>query len=196
MAVLAGARADAAGAVMLGGAAGAGWAAALRGWMSLIAGTEATTTWRTVPFVLAPGTIIGAAHGLAAHRRGRGRPVPRWVRWSPAAFAAPVLEPKAARQLVTTGIGSGAIFELLVIVGGGYALRPAESGESLPGRARAIVGGLAAAGLLAQLGAGAAMAGKVSAGRGAAAAPLGAALLALAALAATLGYDRAMATRR
>lgn len=177
-------------AVALGAGAGLCWAAAQRGWMVLIAGRESAITWRTGPFVLLPGAIVGAAHGLAAHRRGSGQPVPRWVAWSPLAFAAALVEPSVAKQLVTTGIGSGALFDLLTMMGGGFALRPTRSGSPEPDLARGIVGGLSAVGVLAQAAAGAVMAGKVSVARGVSGATLGGGLMVLAGLAATLGHDR------
>lgn len=77
----------------LGAAAGFAWVWALRIWMALLAGSESKVTWRTGPFVLLPGTVVGAAHGLAASRRSRDAPVPRAARWSPIAFAAPLLLP-------------------------------------------------------------------------------------------------------
>lgn len=178
------------GAVVLGAAVGLGWAIAQRGWMVLIAGWESAITWRTGPFVLLPGAVVGAAHGLAAQRRSVGQPVPRWVRWSPLAFAAALLEPSAAKQLVTTGIGSGAVFDLLMMMGGGFALRPTRSGTPEPDAARGVVGGLTAITVLGQVAAGAVMAGKVSISRGISAAVLGGGLMALAGLAATLGHDR------
>ncbi|GAA1425052.1 hypothetical protein [Agrococcus citreus] len=183
-------------AVALGAVAGLCWAAAQRGWMVLIAGRESTITWRTGPFVLLPGAIVGAAHGFAAHRRGAGLPVPRWVPWSPLAFAAALLEPSAAKQLVTTGIGSGAVFDLLLMMGGGFALRPTRSGAPEPDAVRRVVGGLVAITVLGQAAAGAVMAGRVSIARGVSGAALGGGLMVLAGLAATLGHDRPRSAQR
>ncbi|QUW18443.1 hypothetical protein [Agrococcus sp. Marseille-Q4369] len=171
----------------LGAAAGFAWIGALRAWMALLAGSESKVTWRTGPFVLLPGTVVGAAHGLAASRRSRGEPVPLAARWSPLAFAAPLLLPGAVRELVTTGIGSGALVPPIVMAVSGSALRPSlVAGRPRARRAAAAVGALAVVGGAV----GGAMTRTLGrARRGALIGFLGTGLIVLAGAAAPLAYD-------
>ncbi|SDR87485.1 hypothetical protein [Agrococcus carbonis] len=183
-----GLRSDDARAAAAGAAAGFVWIGALRVWMAMLVGPESTVTWRTGPFVLLPGTLIGAAHGVAAGRRAHGDRVPPAARWSLVLFAAPLLLPGAVRKLVTTGIGSGALVPPAVMAASGAALRPAfADAHPRARRVGAVVGALAVVG--GTIG-GAATKSLGRPARGALVGLLGTGLMVLAGAAAPLAYDR------
>lgn len=173
----------------VGAAAGFAWVGALRVWMALLAGSDSKVTWRTGPFVLLPGTVVGAAHGLAASRRARGDRVPAAARWSPIAFAAPLLLPGAVRELVTTGIGSGALMPPAVMAVSGALLRP--SSVARRPRARGTAAAVAALAVVGGTVGGAATRALGRPRRGALVGFLGTGLLVLAGAAAPLAHDGA-----
>lgn len=116
----------------IGAAGGLAWGAALRAYMSEINGLASTVDWAgTFLGVLLPSLIVGACLGSAAsmplssdHRR-----ILRWLAASPLLLAiAPLFLPGAPIELLTRGLGSGAIAVALGGLAGGYAIggqRPA-----------------------------------------------------------------------
>ena len=109
--------------VISGAVIGLTWAAALRGWMIHVAGDETGFHWfGTFALVLAPGLLTGALFGLAEHRRRTGGSRSLWLTLSPCLFLAALADPTIFRQLITQGIGGGAIGVVLFGLAGGYAL--------------------------------------------------------------------------
>ena len=109
--------------VVAGAVIGLTWAAALRGWMVQMAGDESGVHWLgTFALVLAPGLLVGALIGLAEHRRRTGGSRSLWLTLSPCLFLAALADPTIFRQLITQGIGGGAIGVVLFGLAGGYAL--------------------------------------------------------------------------
>ena len=108
--------------VIAGAIVGLTWAAALRGWMIHLAGDESGFHWfGTFALVLVPGLFVGALIGLAEHRRRTGGPRSRWLVLAPCLFLAALADP-IFKQLITQGIGGGAIGVVLFGLAGGYAL--------------------------------------------------------------------------
>ncbi len=97
--------------VLTGAVAGLAWAAGLRGWMiQMAAGEGSTVHWYgTFLLVLLPGTIVGAAFGLAEHRRRAGLSRSRLLVLAPLLFSSALLDPTIFRQFVTEGIGGGSV---------------------------------------------------------------------------------------
>lgn len=111
--------------IVVGAVCGLAWAAALRAWMSELAGGASDVGWfGTFGAILAPGLLAGALLGWAEHLRRRGGASGwRWLALAPLASAiAPMLEPGALIALLTTGIGGGAVGVALSALAGGYAL--------------------------------------------------------------------------
>jgi hypothetical protein len=109
--------------VVAGAVVGLTWAAALRGWMIQMAGDGSGVHWfGTFALVLAPGLLAGALIGLAEHRRRTGGSRSWWLTLSPCLFLAALADPTIFRQLITQGIGGGAIGVVLFALAGGYAL--------------------------------------------------------------------------
>ena len=111
--------------LVVGGAViGLTWAAALRGWMIHMAAAEGSSVhwFGTFALVLAPGLFVGALVGLAEHRRRTGADRSRWLTLSPCLFLAALADPTIFKQLITQGIGGGAIGVVLFGLAGGYAL--------------------------------------------------------------------------
>ncbi|MWB98701.1 hypothetical protein [Agromyces seonyuensis] len=114
-------------AVAIGAVSGLAWAAALRAWMSEIAGILSTFSWGTFVAVLLPGLLIGASFGWAwtvppdtspSTRRGL-----RWCAAAPVLFAVfPLLRPGALVDFLTSGLGGGAFMVAGLALAGGYAL--------------------------------------------------------------------------
>ncbi len=89
----------------------------------MAAGEGSSFHWSgTFLLVLLPGTLVGAAFGLAEHRRRTGLPRSRWLVLAPVLFAAALLDPTIFRLFVTEGIGGGALGVALTGLAGGYAL--------------------------------------------------------------------------
>jgi hypothetical protein len=106
-----------------GAVVGLTWAAALRGWMSQMAGDQSGFHWYgTFALVLVPGLLVGALIGVAEHRRRTGGPRSRWLVLAPCLFLAALTDPTIFQQLVTQGIGGGAIGVVLFGLAGGYAM--------------------------------------------------------------------------
>ena len=122
--------------VALGAAAGLAWSGALRGWMVLLVGPEASAvSWRTPVLVLLPGAAVGGLLGGAAGLRAAGRRPPRVLVLAPGLFAVALLDPEIARSLVTDGQGSGAL--IVVVTARGRRSRPlARRVVACPGRER------------------------------------------------------------
>ncbi len=110
--------------VVVGAVAGLAWAAGLRGWMiQMAAGEGSAFHWYgTFLLVLLPGTLVGAAFGLAEHRRRAWLPRSRWLVLAPLLFASALLDPTIFELFVTEGIGGGALGVALAGLAGGYAL--------------------------------------------------------------------------
>jgi hypothetical protein len=90
-----------------------------------LVGHESVFTWGgTFGALLVPGALTGGLLGWAEYRRRTGRRRGQaWLTLAPLPFVvAPILLPGALRQLVTSGLGSGAIAVALMGVVGGYAL--------------------------------------------------------------------------
>jgi hypothetical protein len=112
-------------AAAVGALCGLAWAAALRGFMSEVAGTQANVDWAgTFLWVLLPGAVIGALLGWSEHRRWCG-PIPhrRWLVWSPMLFAGVLLrDPRELAAGFEGGIGLAAVAVPGMCMVGGYAL--------------------------------------------------------------------------
>jgi hypothetical protein len=109
--------------VIAGAIVGLTWAAALRGWMIQLAGDASAFQWvGTFALVLVPGLFVGALIGLAEHRRRIGGPRSLWLVLAPCLFLAALADPTVFKQLITQGIGGGAIGVVLFGLAGGYAL--------------------------------------------------------------------------
>lgn len=105
-------------AIAVGALLGVTWAAALRAYMTELAGRASDVGWSTLGVILLAGAIAGACVGLAhvlSHRRA-------WLLGlGPLAFALlTMLEPGALVALLTTGIGGGAIAVPVALVLGGF----------------------------------------------------------------------------
>lgn len=127
-------------AVVVGAVCGLTWAAALRAYMSEIAGVATRfELYGTLVGILLPGAIIGALYGWAlVSDRGV-----RAIRWAPALFVvAPMTMPGAIVALVTQGLGGGAVMVAATAVAGGFAL-----GRVGPVWGRALAGAFAALGV-------------------------------------------------
>lgn len=110
----------AAAAVAGGALVGVTWAAALRAYMTELAGSASEVSWSTLWVILLPGAIAGACIGLAHVLRTRRGSL---LGLGPLAFALlTMLEPGALVALVTTGIGGGAIAVPVALVLGGFGL--------------------------------------------------------------------------
>ena len=112
-------------AVAVGALCGLAWAAAFRAVMSEFAGYSSQVSWiDTFAAILLPGVLVGALLGWAyAIRLSGGRRGWRWLGLAPAAFAiAPMLLPGALAQLLTAGLGGGAVAVAMLAIGGGFAL--------------------------------------------------------------------------
>ncbi|HSF98266.1 MAG TPA: hypothetical protein VLA55_06205 [Ornithinibacter sp.] len=107
---------------VLGAVVGLTWAAALRAWMSQLAGAATTSTWTTVLLVLLPGAAVGALLRLAGARRSMGLRHRRALVWAPVLFATALLDPAIFRLLITTGEGSGALMVVATALTGGVVL--------------------------------------------------------------------------
>lgn len=113
--------------IAVGAVAGIAWSAALRAYMSAIAGSESTVSWLgTFVGILLPGMLVGAALGAstcldpATHR---GRVALRWCAASVLLLAVvPMLLPNQLVALLTSGLGGGAIAIGVGGLAGGYAL--------------------------------------------------------------------------
>lgn len=111
--------------VIVGGLAGLAWAAALRAYMVVIAGSSSHFDWYgTFGAILLPGVLVGALLGWAESRRRRG--LTRgwgWLAASPLLFAVFVMvQPGALVTFVTTGLGGGAFGVPLALMALGFAL--------------------------------------------------------------------------
>jgi MFS family permease len=90
-----------------------------------LAGHESVFTWGgTFGALLVPGALTGGLLGWAEYRRRTGRRRGQaWLILAPLPFVvAPMLLPGALRQLVTSGLGGGAIAVAAMGVVGGFAL--------------------------------------------------------------------------
>lgn len=122
----------------VGAVSGVAWAAALRAWMAELTGFMSTFSWGTFVGVLLPGLVVGAAIGWASGvgtdtstpeiSKGERRML-RWCAASPLAFAvAPLLRPGAVAELLSQGLGGGALLVAITAIVGGYGFaggRPA-----------------------------------------------------------------------
>jgi hypothetical protein len=111
--------------VLLGALCGVAWGAALRAFMSEIAGAESAVTWTgTFGWILAPGLAAGALLGWAEHaRRTGGRRGWRWLALSPLLFAGVLVAGLAdPGSMFEGGVGGGAIGVPAFGMLGGYAL--------------------------------------------------------------------------
>jgi len=159
--------------VALGAALGLAWSGALRGWMVLLVGADASVvSWRTPALVLLPGAAVGGLLGWGAGLRATGRRPPRVLVLAPGLFAVALLDPEIARSLVTDGQGSGALIVVVTAIAGGHALS-----RRTWSRSRVASATLAGLGVATMTGMGA-MAGPLTSTRGAAAAALGGSLMA------------------
>jgi hypothetical protein len=121
----AGADRSAAAVVLLGALCGLGWAAALRAFMSEVAGPNSGASWSgTFGWILAPGVAAGALLGWAEHlRRAGGRRGWRWLALSPLLFASVLVAGLAdPGSMFEGGVGGGAIGVPVLGMLGGYAL--------------------------------------------------------------------------
>ena len=169
--------------VVVGAAAGLAWSGALRGWMVLLVGADASSvSWRTPVLVLLPGTAVGGLLGWGAGLRAAGGRPPRVLVLAPGLFAVALLDPEIARSLVTDGQGSGALIVVVTAVAGGHALSRREWT-----RARVASATLAVLGVATMAGMGA-LAGPLTSRRGAVAAVLGGSLMAALCVASTSAH--------
>lgn len=115
-----------------GAVCGLAWAAGLRAYMVELAGLSSAFSWTgTFLAVLLPGAVTGGLLGFAEHTRRHGTRRHRWLVLAPLALAvAPMLIPGGLAQLLSQGLGGGAIAIALMGLGGGYALGDRGSGWS------------------------------------------------------------------
>lgn len=114
-----GARAPAV-AAAVGALVGITWAAALRAYMAALAGHASDVTWTTLAAILVPGAVAGASIGLAHALGARGLRRAWLLGLGPLAFALPMLEPSALVELLTSGMGGGAVAVPVALVLGGF----------------------------------------------------------------------------
>ena len=111
---------------LLGAILGLAWGAGLRGWMVVIAGGFSSFTWSgTFVGILLPATLVGAALGWAEYARRAGRRGAwRWTALTPLLFVVmpALVQDGFVGQLMTTGMGGGAIGIALIGIIGGYAI--------------------------------------------------------------------------
>lgn len=110
--------------IAVGVVAGVAWSTGFRAFMTEIAGAASQFDWAgTFLGVILPGAITGALLGLAAGRVPNLEPSrQRWLALAPLTFAIiPLALPGALNQLVTQGLGGGAIAVALLALAGGYA---------------------------------------------------------------------------
>ena len=169
-------------ALAVGAVVGVTWAAALRAWMVQLVGDASSFSWLTEVLVLLPGAGVGALLGLAVARRAEGRPVPRGTVWAPVLFAAALLDPEILAALFRNGEGSGALMVAGTALAGGVVFSRRRWGAA---RVLAAVGWLCGLLLLTGIGS---MAGPVSSPRGAWVCLLGASLVVLLSVAASLPH--------
>lgn len=113
------------GLIATGTICGIAWAAGFRAYMVELAGPASTFGWwGTFGAILLPGAVTGGLLGWAeALRRTGGRRGWRWLALAPLTLAvAPMLMPGAVADLLTQGLGGGAIAVALMAFGGGYAI--------------------------------------------------------------------------
>jgi hypothetical protein len=111
--------------VLLGALCGLAWAAALRAFMSEVAGPDTHASWSgTFGWILAPGLAAGALLGWAEHlRQTGGRRGWRWLALSPLLFAAVLVGGLAdPGSMFEGGVGGGAIGVPVLGMLGGYGL--------------------------------------------------------------------------
>jgi hypothetical protein len=111
--------------VLFGALCGLAWAAALRVFMSEVAGSDSGVSWSgTFGWILAPGLAAGALFGWAEHlRRAGGRRGWRWLALSPLLFASVLVAGLAdPGSMFQGGVGGGAIGVPVLDMLGGYAL--------------------------------------------------------------------------
>jgi hypothetical protein len=111
--------------VLLGALCGLAWAAALRVFMSEVAGPDSDASWLgTFGWILAPGLAAGALLGWAEQmRRAGGRRGWRWLALSPLLFASVLVAGLAdPGSMFEGGVGGGAIGVPVLGMVGGYAL--------------------------------------------------------------------------
>lgn len=170
--------------VALGTAAGVAWAGALRGWMVLLVGRDASAlSWRTPVLVLLPGGMVGGLLGWASGLRATGRRPHRALVLAPAVFAAALLDRDIRRSLATDGQGSGALIVVVTALAGGHAL--SRDGWS---RSRIATAGLATLGIGTVTAMGS-MAAPLTSPRGLGTALAGGSLMGALCVASTLPYD-------
>ena len=126
--------------IVVGGVCGLAWAAGLRGFMAVFAGSASGVQWAgTFGWILLPGVVVGGLLGWAEHlRRTGGRRGWRWLALAPLLFASVVF--RAPGGLLEDGIGGGAIAVALLGMAAGFAL----SGRG-PTWGRAVSGVIAVA---------------------------------------------------
>jgi hypothetical protein len=175
--------------LLVGSLFGLTWAAGFRGWMAQLVWPESSYSWLTVVLVLLPGTAIGLLLGWAVFLRRVERRGSRWLVWSPALFAAALLDPEIAHALVTNGEGGGALIVVATALSGGFVL--SRTGWSV---ARVSCSVVAALGLLLVFGMGG-MAGPLTSARGAWVSLYGWSFVLLFCLASVLPYPAVRAPR-
>jgi hypothetical protein len=168
--------------LLVGGLCGLTWAAGLRGWMAQLVWGQSSYSWLTLVLVLLPGLVIGLLLGWAAYACSTGHRPSRWLVFSPALFAAALLDPEILRALIHDGTGGGAIIVVLTALAGGFVLsRPRWSIARVAGGLVAVMGLL----MLGSLGT---MAGPLNTARGGWVALFGLTFMLLFCLASVLPY--------
>ena len=112
-------------ATAVGAMCGLAWAAALRAFMSEVAGEDAGVEWAgTFVWVLLPGAVIGALLAWAEHRRWTGSlPHALWLVWSPMLFAAVLFRnPLDLLGGFEGGVGLASVAVPSLCMLGGYAI--------------------------------------------------------------------------
>jgi hypothetical protein len=111
---------------LLGAVLGLAWGAGLRGWMAVVAGGLPSFSWSgTFIAILLPATLVGAALGWAEYaRRTGGQRAWRWTALTPLLFVVmpALVQDGFVTELLTTGIGGGAVGVALIGIIGGYAI--------------------------------------------------------------------------
>src|SRR5688500_7351010 len=90
--------------ILIGAVAGIAWAASLRAFMMVLAGSPSTFTFTgTFGIIIPTGMAVGALFGLAEYQHRVGHQYPVLIATPLLVGIVPLVEPGALQALVTTG---------------------------------------------------------------------------------------------
>lgn len=109
--------------MLIGAVLGIAWAASLRGFMMVLAGSESTFTFTgTFGIIISTGMAVGALFGLAEYQHRVGHQYPVLIATPLLVGIAPLVQPGALQALVTTGDGGAPIGLAVSAMIGGFAV--------------------------------------------------------------------------